>query len=244
MSATSERGVIRPRVISDVHVRYATFHRATEVAQIPDGTIGLKQQEGGRTYIDLLDKEIAIYSASYPGDPVSHRLAAILSVDDAQSLAKALMITLMGDYQIGAPHIPLPNRLVSIEGVLYFSHNPDVYPKAVVIQNPSVEVRSVALEDLQWPFPRGCEGRQFPIVIASSLDRGEKIPFLLLDHIEAKRVIFGVDLLTNPRSAGKMPYMGKSAVRIWQRIHPERLVTFGQPIPSDVVIDSWLASNL
>lgn len=78
---------IKPRIIINTWV-----HGPVQLPEklfehpLPKGTYGIILSPGSKPEIDVLDKEVEIYSNSFPGDPVTRRLAAVLSVEDAKNL--------------------------------------------------------------------------------------------------------------------------------------------------------------
>lgn len=191
--------------------------------------MGLKQNDAGRVYIDLLDKEIGICSAGFPGDSVGSRLAAMLSVEEAKSLAKSLRLILSDKIEVESVVIPRVSRFPGSANAIYLPYNPDEYPKAAVLLKPVISIRATHLKDVSWPFPWGSEGRSFPIVVASTdMNTGEKIPALLLDEQEARRIISEIDALVEPNSPQSVPWQGKSQIDSWKRVDFNRLVFFKQ----------------
>lgn len=142
---------------------------------LPPETYGIRVYNGGRLEIDILDKEVAIYSNSLPGDPVVRRLAAVLSFDDAKILLSKLPPIIRTRYTVIPPIIPNQSR----------NFNPDNYPPARVILEPDIVVSDLEPEEIEHPFPSGSEGLRFPLVIKGiSPFSEEKIPMLILNRTE------------------------------------------------------------
>lgn len=101
------------------------------------------------------------------------------------------------------------------------NYNPDEYPKARILVEPDVEIRSITINDIEYPYPLGSEKRPYGIVITSLSERDHRTPALLLDSREAKRLAEGLG-----RALRQFNGRGKGVVEIEKKARPQRLVSF------------------
>lgn len=205
---------VRPRIIINTSVNgpVQLSERFFE-HPLPKNTHGIIVFNGGRRDIDILDKEIEIYSNSFPGDPVIRRLAAVFSVEDVKILAPQLLAITNLNYAVIPPLLPKQER----------NFNPDNYPPARIISDPDIVVNNHEIEDIEHPFPYGSEGLRLPLAIRGiSPFSGERVPMLLLDKGEAVRLHYNLVKILQSTT-----FRGSKAVLIEKEFnHPSRLVCF------------------
>lgn len=182
---------------------------------IPSGIVGVRLYETGRETLDVLNQEIGIWTNPFPGDPVPARLAATLSIDDARSLIPKLLSVLNEIDKNSSTIITIPSSKSPRD------YNPDEYPEVRILVEPDVEISSIDVENIEYPYPLGSEERRYNIVISSLSGNGQRIPVLLLDELETKRLAEGLG-----KALGQFKGRGKGAVKIEEKVRPQRLVYF------------------
>lgn len=208
------RPEIRPRIIlnSWVNGPVQLPERYFEHPLPPD-TYGIKVLNGNISEIEILNKEVEIYSRSFPGDPVIRHLAAVLSFEDARELMLKLLPAIHLDEKIIPDTIPKQEK----------NFNPDNYLPARIIAQPEVMVGNIDLEKVEIPFPSGSEGLRLSLIIAGvSPFSEEKVPMLLLNKIEA------INLYGQLQQVLIRPFFrGNKAVSIEKELlSPKKLVRF------------------
>lgn len=181
---------------------------------LPPETYGIRVYNGGRPEIDILDKEVAIYSNSYPGDPVTRRLAAVLSIEDAKSLFSQLPPMIHANNGMVPHTFPHQNR----------GFNPDNYPPARIVSKPDIVENNFEPGEVEYPFPSGSEELVLPLAIrGASPYSGEKVPMLLLNNDEATNLYRQLQQILKQSS-----FRGHKAISVEKElILPKRLVQFG-----------------
>lgn len=206
---------IRPRIIINtwIHGPVQLPEKSFE-HPLPKGTYGILLSAGSKPEIDILDKEVEIYSNSLPGDPVIKRLAAVLSVEDAKSLFSQLPPMIHAHNGMVPYTVPHQNR----------GFNPDNYPPARIVSKPDIVENSCKPEEVEYPFPSGSEGLVLPLAIrGASPYSGEKVPMLLLNNDEATNLYRQLQQILKQSS-----FRGHKAISVEKElILPKRLVQFG-----------------
>ncbi|MDO8570416.1 MAG: hypothetical protein Q7R97_02425 [Candidatus Daviesbacteria bacterium] len=205
---------IKPRIIINTSVNgpVQLSERFFE-HPLPQNTYGITVFNGGRKEIDILDKEVEIYSRGFPEDPITRRLAAVLSVDDAKHLMLQIPSIISIYNTIILQEIPHQER----------NFNPDNYPPARIISEPDIVLNNGDPEKIEHPFPSGSEGLKLSFAIrGSSPLTGEKVPMLLLDRTEAINLYENLKKLLTQSC-----FRGNSAILVEKEfISPSRLVCF------------------
>lgn len=200
------------RVIRDVRIGFHSQYPEGAFEQpIPPGTVGIELSDpNGGFYFEILNQEIGIHTNGFPGDPVSGRLAATVSIEDAGPLAEKLFSAAQK-----AQEVPLTNPLPQPEN----HYNPDDYPKARILREPDVEMRLIDPADIEYPYPAGATGQTHAVVItALSSDGKTRKPALLFNPQDAEQIAIGIQKIRDT-----MPARGKTAITTEEKFHPERV---------------------
>ncbi len=180
----------RVRLIANLHIRFCSQTREQAVeSPIPSGVKSIQLYDWGKPYTEIVGREFAVYGNGFPGDPVPGRLAAILSMEDAELLVLRLLENMTRAKELLSHSISMPPP----KSILERDYNPDCYPLARVIVQPAVEIKSVGLEQIEYPYPRRSEGRNYNIMVTSLFRPGQRINALLLDIEEAERFVCAVE---------------------------------------------------
>lgn len=201
------------RLVSDIEV---CFHSQLPERMyehpVPHGIVGIRVWEEGRSYVEILNQEVAIYTRGFPGDQVKRRLAATMSIDDAGSLTEKLQKVMK--YAEKAEKNPLPTKLTK--------YNPDDYPQAKIIKNPSVEIGEIPADTLELPYPIGVDNSAYWVTIMGDAPNDDgRIPVMLLTTREAGRLIYGIR-----RILDTMPTRGKGIIKTEEIFGQKRIVYF------------------
>ena len=205
---------IKPRIIINtwIHGPVQLPERLFE-HPLPKSTYGIMLSSGSKPEIDILDKEVAIYSKGFPGDPVVRRLAAVLSVEDAKTLMSQLPSMINAHYAVISHTIISQKR----------NFNPDNYPPVRIILEPDIVESNIDPEEIEHPFPSGSTGLSFPFAIRGiSPISEEKIPMLLITKAEAINLYESLK-----KSLNQSCFRGNKAISVEREfVSPSRLVCF------------------